>query len=989
VTPERLREIERLFHEARERTPAERDAFLARACPDDLALRREVESLLAQAPAGMIDTPVGALVAGLVAPASVPLTGRRLGIFDVQGLLGVGGMGEVYRARDTRLGREVAIKILPPAFKNDPDRLARFEREARLLASLNHPHIGAIYGVEGADDLTALVMELVEGEDLAQRLARGAMPLDEALPIAKQIAEALEGAHEQGIIHRDLKPANVKVRADGTVKVLDFGLAKAMEPTGTRSPSFSMSPMITTPPMTQAGMILGTAAYMSPEQARGATVDKRADLWAFGVVLWEMLTGTGLFQGATVSDRLAAVLRAEPDWTTLPASTPAPIRRLLRRCVEKDRKRRLESAADARLEIEDALTAPSTSDGAGAQPGPAPHSAWSRALPWGVAVTALTGLMGVLVLWGPWPAVAPPRVTRTTITTSGLAALTINGFDRDLALSPDGTHIVYVGNRGTQLFVRALDALEPVGIASGQLRGPFVSPDGRWVGFVDNNVSGNTLRKVAITGGPPITIASLDSILRGATWAPDDTIIFATDSATGLLRMSAGGGTPEVLTRPDRAQGEADHVWPEILPGSRAVVFTIMAQSGGLDAAQVAVRDLRTGMQKVLVRGGSHPHYVGSRPGSPKRAELEGGHLVYVAAGTLRAIPFDPARLETHGTAVPVLTRLVTTGDGVGDFAAASDGTLVYVDAPGSLPANARTLVWVDRTGKEEPIAAPPRVYAQPRLSPDGSRLALYGIGQENDLWIWDLRRATLTRLTLDPGQDWFHVWTPDGQRIIFSSNRGGQLNLWWQAADGTGAAERLTTSSNNQFATGITPDGTAVVFDEQTPTMRRDLLQLALDGTRRVTPLLQTEFDERNGSVSPDGRWLAYESNSSGSVEIYVRPFPNVGGGQWLVSRAGGKTPLWARSGKELFYVAADGALLRVPVEASGRTWNTGTPTKLLEGRYLTEVSAGVRMYDVSPDGQRFLMIKALGTDASAAPPALIVVQHWDEELKRLVPTK
>jgi serine/threonine-protein kinase len=417
------------------------------------------------------------------------------------------------------------------------------------------------------------------------------------------------------------------------------------------------------------------------------------------------------------------------------------------------------------------------------------------------------------------------------------------------------------------------------------------------------------------------------------------------------------------------------------------VLFTIMAETGGLDAAQVAVRDLRTGAQKVLVRGGSHAHYVGSGRGSPTRAEREGGHLVYVAAGALRAIPFDPSLLETHGTAVPVLARLVTTGNGVGEFAVATDGTLVYVDAPGSLAE--RTLVWVDRTGKEEPIAAPPRTYAQPRLSPDGTRVALYIIGQESDLWIWDLRRAALTRLTLDPGLDWFHAWTPDSRRIVFSSNRGGALNLWWQAVDSTGAAERLTTSSNNQFATGITSDGTAVVFDEQTPTMRRDLMQLALDGTRRVTQLLQTKFDERNGIVSPDGRWLAYESNSSGQVEIYVRPFPNVGSGEWLVSRAGGKTPLWARSGKELFYVPADGALLRVPVEASGAIWNAGPPTKLLEGRYLTDVNAGVRMYDVSPDGQRFLMIKALGSDASAAAPAIIVVQHWDEELKRLVRTK
>jgi serine/threonine-protein kinase len=380
---------------------------------------------------------------------------------------------------------------------------------------------------------------------------------------------------------------------------------------------------------------------------------------------------------------------------------------------------------------------------------------------------------------------------------------------------------------------------------------------------------------------------------------------------------------------------------------------------------------------------------VASGLASTKPGEV--GHLVYVAAGTLRAIPFDPTRLETHGTAVPVLPRLVTTGFGgdAGDFAVAADGTLVYVDAPGSLAINARTLVWVDRTGKEEPLAATPHAYQHPRLSPDGTRIALASYDQESDIWVWDLRRATLTRLTLDPGEDQFPTWTPDGRRIVFSSNRGGQFNLWWQAADGTGAAEQLTTSSNPQLATGITPDGTAVVFYEVTPTMGRDLMQLALDGTRRVTPLLQTKFDEINGIVSPDGRWLAYESNSSGSFEIYVQPFPKVGGGQRQVSTSGGRQPLWARSGKELFYVDGNNALLRVPVEASGTTWNAGTPMKLLEGGYVTGGGTLGRAYDVSPDGQRFLKITAPATDARAAPPALIVVQHWDEELKRLVPTR
>jgi serine/threonine-protein kinase len=909
--------------------------------------------------------------------------GSRLGVYAITARIGEGGMGQVYRATDTTLGRQVAIKILPDALASDPERLLRFEREAKTLASLNHPHIAAIYAVENSAGLHALVMELVEGEDLSQRIARGAIPFDEALPIARQIADALEAAHEQGIIHRDLKPANIKVREDGTVKVLDFGLAKLVEAPGTGSSAagLSRSPTITSPAMmTGIGMILGTAAYMSPEQARGKVVDKRADIWAFGCVVFEMLTGQRAFEGELISDVLASVLKTDPNWQALPADVPVGVRRLLRRCLEKDPRRRLQAIGEARVHIEDLLSgAPDITVGR------APSHAlplWQRALPWASTGTLAAGLAATLVLWPPWrPATAAPRVIRTTITTSGPAALAIDRLSRDLAVSPDGTHVVYVGNGSTQLFVRAVDALEPVAIASTtSLRGPFFSPDGQWVGFLDRV---STLTKVAITGGAPIPIARLDNGARGATWAPDDTIIFATTGqTTGLQRVSAAGGTPEVLTRPDHAQGEVSHFWPEILPGGRAVLFTITSQSqtGGIETAQVAVRDLRTGAQKVLLRGGSHGHYAAS------------GHLVYVAGGTLRAIAFDLNRLETHGTSVPVLQRLATKNSGTADFDVATDGTLVYVDAPGNFAANARTLVWVDRSGSEEPVAAPPRAYMQPRLSPDSTRIAVFSLDQESDLWIWDVRRTRLTRLTLDPGQDWHPVWTPDSRRIVFSSDRGGgHFNLWWQAADGTGDAERLTTNSNVQFATGITPDGTAALFHQATPTMGLDLLQVALDGTHRVTPLMQTRFDERNGIVSPDGRWLAYQSDSSGPAEIYVQPFPNVdGGGQRQVSTAGGSQPLWSKNGKELFYVGANGTLMGVAVEASRTIWNNGIPTKLLDARYLTAGgTTGARTYDVSPDGKRFLMIKGPATDTGATPPALILVQHWDEELKRLVPTK
>jgi eukaryotic-like serine/threonine-protein kinase len=934
--------------------------------------------------------------------------GARLGPYEIVAAIGAGGMGEVYRATDANLKRAVAIKVLPPSVASDPDRLARFQREAEVLASLNHPNIAAIYGLEKSNGTSALVMELVEGEDLSQRIARGPIALDEALPIAKQIAEALEAAHEQGVIHRDLKPANIKVRPDGTVKVLDFGLAKLTEPrhaaaTGTGA-SASMSPTITSPAMmTGVGLLLGTAAYMSPEQAKGREADKRSDIWAFGCVLYEMLTGKRPFDGEDVSDTLANVLKIDPDWSALPSEIPSAIRTLLQSCLTKDRRRRVADISTALFVLDKGASLAPQAGAVSAAPLP------SRLLWWRVA--ALTGVVlvvaavtGAAVWFATRPAEpVPPRVSRLSLAASGAAALTINGADRDLAITPDGSRLVYVGNRGTQLFVRALDALEPVAVFTGTPSGPFVSLDGQWIGFVDGTT---VLKKVAVTGGPAVTLATLDNFSVGSAWGPDDTIIVATSSlATGLQRVGAAGGPPTVLTRPDHAQGEADHLWPEMLPGGRAVLFTIAPSTGGVDAAQVAVLDLQTGRRKILVRGGSHAHYVPSGSGSPARAEREGGHLVYAAANTLRAVPFDLATLETRGTPVPVISDVVTKTFGAVDAAVAGDGTLAYVLGRSASGATARTLVWVDRQGGEMPIPAPPRPYVYPQLSPDGTRVAVNAQDQDNDIWIWDLSRTTLTRVTFDPAFDGYPVWTPNGRWLVFGSARAEQLNLYMQAADGTGSVTRLTTSANGQNPTAITADGTRVVVSEQTPTRQRDLRLLTLAPTGptagqgrvepveppRFEPLLETRFEERGGIVSPDGQWLAYESNSSGRFEIYVRPFPHVGDGQWQVSTAGGVQPLWARSGRELFYLAPDGALLLVPVDPRGSAWNAGTATKLVAGHYFT--GGGVftaRQYDVSPDGQRFLMIKeGGGTDQTATPPQIIVVQHFDEELKRLVPTK
>jgi serine/threonine-protein kinase len=697
----------------------------------------------------------------------------------------------------------------------------------------------------------------------------------------------------------------------------------------------SQSPTITTPAMTQAGMILGTAAYMSPEQAKGRTVDRRADVWAFGAVLYEMLTGRRAFPGDDVSDVLASVLAREPDWARLPATLSPALATYIRRCLHKDPRQRIHDIGDVRLALEGAfeMAAPQAAAPVG---GPQ----WRRVLLTSAGALIMGVILAGSVTWFVTRRPAP-RVMRTTITPTAAAALSVSGFASDLAITPDGSRVVYVGAKDTRLFVRALDALEPVAIFAGAPVGPFVSPDGQWIGFADGTTS---LKKVVMTGGPAVTLASLDGTPRGATWAPDGTVIFATaNTTTGLQRVSAAGGTLEVLTRPDRAQGEADHLWPEMLPGGRAVLFTTTAVTGGLDAAQVAVLDLQTGTRTVLVRGGSHAHYVPS------------GHLVYAAAGTLRAVAFDLARVETRGTPVPIVGQVVTTLAGGVDAVVAGDGTLAYVSGSAAGGEAPRTLVWVSRQGQETAIAAPPRAYIYPRVAPDGASVMLFISDQERDIWRWNVARTTLTRLTFGEAIDSYPAWTPDGHRLVFSSERTGARNLFWQAADGTGAVERLTESPNVQDAVAVSPDGTRLIFTELAPKTGSDVMQVELDRTRRVTPLVQTPFAEQNGIISPDGRWLAYEANDSGQFEVYVRPFPDVNGGHWLVSTGGGTRPLWAQNGQELLYVSPTGALMRVGVER-GPTWVATTPTLLIKEGYVTVpgVFSG-RTYDISPDGQRF----------------------------------
>jgi len=896
------------------------------------------------------------------------MIGAKLAHYEITSHIGSGGMGDVYQATDTKLGRSVAVKFLPEAFSHDTERVARFQREARVLASLNHPNIAAIHGLEEINNRHFLVMELVTGETLAERIKHGAIPLEEALPIAKQIAEALEEAHEKGIIHRDLKPANIKVTPDGKVKVLDFGLGKAYEPeqtevTASNSPTLSMA-------ATQQGVILGTAAYMSPEQAKGRSVDKRTDIWAFGCVLYEMLTGRRAFDGQDMTDVLGAVTLLDPNWEVVPPRVPQPIRTLLHRCLVKDRRERVADIAAVRFVLDHQTGTTAASLAASAW---LPARSFVRRLqvPATVLITSATTAV-VMVSFLPRP--TPQPVTRLMMEASGNARVAIDPNDRAIAVAPDGSKVAYTGASATvygagvqsSLFVRALDQLQPTLLAGpGGVREPFFSPDSAWVGFFDSVVQ---LQKVSVAGGPPVPLATLDAPSRGATWGPDDAIIYATvNLETGLLRISANGGQPIVLTRPNQAKGERDHFWPQILPGGRAVLFTIVPP-GPIEDAQIAVLDLRNGRQKIVLRGGSDARYV------------EGGYLVYGLAGTLRAVAFDVDRLEVRGTPVPVLQQVVTTPTaGAANFAVAANGTLTYVSGGGL--GEARTLVWVDRGGREEPLKVPPRAYAAARLSPDGARIALDVRDEQNDIWIWDLQRQTMTRLTFDPSADNLPTWTPDGRRIAFLSSRDGAPKVYWQAADGTGAAELLGDNLFGGAPFSFSRDGTRLLFSGG------DVGVLTIDGTRRRELLLQDTHSVQNAEVSPDGRWLAYESNESGRDEIYVRPFPNVDGGKWQVSTDGGTRPLWARDGRELFYYTAARGMIAVPIGA-GTTFTAGTGAVLFSGQAFSVPTRG-RMYDVSTDGRRFLMIKQAPTtgERAAAPVQLVVVQNWTEELKRLVP--
>jgi eukaryotic-like serine/threonine-protein kinase len=907
----------------------------------------------------------------------MPLSmGSRLGPYEILAPLGAGGMGEVYRARDTKLGRDVALKIVPEEFARDADRMVRFQREAKFLASLNHPNIASIYGLEDSGSTRALVMELVEGPTLADRIRSGPTPMNEALPIARQICDALEYAHERGIVHRDLKPANVNVTSDDTVKILDFGLAKAIKGDGA-SPDIVNSPTLSQM-ATQSGILLGTAAYMSPEQAKGKTVDRRTDIWAFGCVLYEMLTGKMAFRGESVTDTLAAILKNEPDWTQLPMATPTRVRVLLQRCLQKDSKQRLRDIGDARISLDEVLSAAPEPAGAGTPQEAIPR--WRHALPWAVAAAfaiALAALAWVYLRLANAPARAAepvrfqvPLPEKTSLANFGL-----------FALSPDGRQLAFsaAGSDGIpRLWVRALDSLEARPVSGSESAGDglfFWSPDSQFIALA----AGGKLKKIAISGGPAETICDISGIVVGGSWNRDGVIIFGRVPG-GLMRVSAMGGSPSPLTTLDSSRGDVTHVFPSFLPDGRHFIYLRRSTMAAKTGVYIGSLDSKAEKQDLtrLVATPFGPAYAPSADGGS-------GQLLFVRDGALMAQPFDARRLELSGEPVTVAEQ-VGVYIGAGYFSVSANNVLIY--RTGGPPDY--QLRWFDSQGKVVGTAGEPRAYISLALSPDGTRAAVSSAeAPARTLWVLDLSRSTSTRFTFGVSGNQDAVWSPDGNRIVFGSNRDGPFNLYEKPASGAKDEEPLLKSSEDKYPSSWSPDGRFLLYFAFDPNTKQDLWVLPLQGDRKPFPFLKTEFNETDGHFSPDGHWIAYSSDESGHEDIYVRPFslqPATAtqdtGAKWQVSTGGGKEPRWSENGKELYYLAPDAKLMVVEVTTSS-AFQVGVPKALFQAPPSPAPSTPVSSstWDLSGDGKRYLFI-APAERSTAAP--FTVVLNWQSALKK-----
>jgi len=876
------------------------------------------------------------------------MIGKTLSHYKIIEKIGQGGMGVVYRAEDTNLGRDVAIKVLPEQFTKDPQRLARFEREAKLLASLNHPNIAAIYGLEEADGVRFLALELVEGETLAERVAKGPVPVKETLEVCRQIAEGVEAAHEKGVIHRDLKPANVKVTPEGKVKILDFGLAKAFEGE-TPAADISQSPTLTEE-MTRAGVILGTAAYMSPEQARGKAVDKRSDIFAFGCVLYELLTGKRAFGGETVTDTLAKILEGEPDWNVLAPTVPSTIRFLM-----------------------EALTGETTASAIGVTSAAQPtRRLWAMAVGLVVLAVVVTGL-GVWLLIQPSSTEQP--LNRFVIRPSPPVVLASTN-SREVAISPDGRHIVYMGfgeEGGVQLYLRSLDdfvdrpipgTANPVGIV-------FFSPDGKSIAFF----AGGKLKKTSLAGGSPITLCDALSPFRSGDWF-ENTIVFSATlpSGQGLYRVSANGGEPEMLATVNLDEGEQVYGLPDFLPDGKNLLFTIAVSS----AYQTSLLSLETGERKVVLENARQARYLST------------GHLVYEQSitGNLMAAPFDPAALEVTGDSVPVVQGVRQSPGSYVDYAVSDNGTLVYVPDQGASPYS-YSLVWVERSGTETLVTQEKREYAAPRISPDGKRVlfSMRQTGGATGVVIYDVEQDSFSRLAVEATSAGSAIWTPDGKWITFQAVIDGPLNIYRQLTDRSSLPEPLATLPNelSKMPTSWSPDGRVLILNDRTQNQDAwDILILNKEENEELQPFIATSGHECCAQFSPDGKWLAYVSDERGRTQVYIRPYPGPGD-KFLVSeeRESGGEPVWSPDGTELFY--RSGKRMMVVSVQTEPSFRAGRPEVLFEGSHRATIRPlGFQYYDISPDGQRFLMIKQEQTVGGQ----INVVLNWFEELKRLVPT-
>jgi serine/threonine protein kinase/Tol biopolymer transport system component len=902
--------------------------------------------------------------------------GTKLGPYEIVAPLGAGGMGVVYRARDTRLERTVAIKILPPHLSADPVLRQRFEHEAKTISSLNHPHICTLYDVGRQDGIDFLVMEYVEGETLATRLEKGPLPLDQVLKFGIQIADALDRAHRNGVVHRDVKPGNIMLTNSGT-KLLDFGLAKVAVPLSTGNTLTAAATLSS--PVTQAGTIVGTFQYMSPEQVEGKEVDGRSDIFSFGSVLYEMVTGRRAFQGKSNLSVASAVLEKDPEpISTLQPMTPPALERAIRRCLAKDPEDRWQTARDLELELKWIAEA-------GPQSGvPAPldsHRKVRERLT--LATVALFSLVAIafavgFVLRGPKP---PQRMQTVRLSAEIGADLSLStAYGPAAILSPDGTRLAFLASGADQkrrIYVRSLDTLQATALSGTEnARDPFFSPDGQWLGFFADG----KLRKISIQGGAAVALCDVVDA-RGGSWGEDGTIVFTPTVRVPLAKISSAGGILQPLTTFDKETGEITQRWPQVLPGSKAVLFTSGTHGTYYEDADIVVYSEASGQRKTVQRGGFHARYLPS------------GHLVYMHEGTLFAVPFNLKRLEVTGQPAPILEGVATNpGNGGAQFSFSDTGNLVYLAGRGG--GQNVSIYWMDRDGKFTPLREAPGDYRNLAFSPDGKRLALEIFdGKRRDIWVYEWERDTPTRLTFASDLNRNPVWTSDGQRVVYTQEKSGVPNLWWIRADGSGNAQRLAESSAQSATGSWRPDGKVLAFSQLNPGTNYDIMTLTIEGDEKVgwkpgepKPFVNSSFIEWEPAFSPDGRWLAYASNESGNFEVYVRPFPGPGG-KWQISTGAGLYPKWSRNGKDLFYRTTDSKIMVVTYTAAGDSFRADKPQLWSPGQF-TDLGLGFSNFDLHPDGKRFAVLKAPGTEQTAAVSKVNFIFNFFDELRSKFPS-